>query len=63
MSRDAYATFVLQVPVLVAGALLLRDVPASGDVKFAVLAVAGVAGTFAAAHVLRQRVPLTRRII
>ena len=49
--------------MLVTGALLLRDVPASGDVKFAVLAVAGVTGTFAAAHVLRQRVPLTRRII
>jgi acyltransferase-like protein len=63
MSRDAYAAFVLQVPVLVAGALLLRDVPVTGDVKFAVLAVAGVAGTFAAAHALRRQIPLTRRII
>jgi hypothetical protein len=49
--------------VLVAGALLLRAVPASGDVKFAVLAVAGVAGTFAAAHALRRQAPLARRVI
>lgn len=63
MSRDAYAAFVLQVPVLVAGALLLRAIPVSGEVKFIVLAVAGVAGTFATAHALRQFIPLASRIV
>lgn len=63
MSRDAYAAFVLKVPMLVAGALLRRAAPVNGDVKFAILAVAGVTGTFAAAHALRTLIPLAGRII
>jgi hypothetical protein len=63
MSRDAYAAFILQAPVLVAGALLLRDLPIAGELKFVVLALAGVAGTFAAVDVLMRRVPLMRRIV
>jgi hypothetical protein len=63
MSRDAYAAFILQAPVLVAGALLLRALPVSGEVKFVLLAAAGVAGTFAAVHVLRRSAPLIDRIV
>ncbi len=62
LAGGAYGAFLLQVPVLVAGAWLLRAVPLTGDVKVVLLAVASIAGSFAAAHALR-RVALLRRIM
>jgi hypothetical protein len=61
MSRDAYAAFIIQSPVLVAGTLLLRDAPLPGELKFIILAIGSVAGSFAAAHALRS-VAAVRRL-
>lgn len=55
MADSAYGAFVVQGPVLVIGALLLLSLDLAGDVKFVILTVVGVAGSFAcgwAVHVL-----------
>ena len=62
LSSWAYGAFILQVPVLVAGALLLRPVPLTGDLKFIVLALIAIVGSFAAANLLK-RVALIRRFV
>lgn len=62
LSSGAYGAFILQVPVLVAGALLLRPVPLTGDLKFVVLALIAIVGAFAVANVLK-RVALIRRFV
>jgi glucans biosynthesis protein C len=49
MSRSAYGAFVAQGPVLVAIALAMRHLSVSGNLKFLVLAVTAVAGSFAVA--------------
>lgn len=46
LSPAAYGAFVAQGPLLVVGALVLRPLGLPGDVAFALLAVAGVAGSF-----------------
>jgi hypothetical protein len=61
MSHDAYAAFLVQHPVLVASALLLRAVPWHAEIKFAVLAPAAVAGAFAVAHQMRAHVGVIGR--
>lgn len=47
VARSAYGAFVAQGPVLVAIAVLLDPVAVPGDLKFVVLAVGGVTGSFA----------------
>lgn len=62
LAESAYGAFVAQGPVLVIGALLLTSLDVSGDLKFLMLTVVGVVGSFAcgwAAHVLGRA--LTRR--
>jgi Acyltransferase family len=46
-ARAAYGAFLAQGPVLVAGALLLERLDVPGDLKFVLLAVIGVLGSFA----------------
>jgi len=62
LSNGAYGAFILQVPVLVAGALVLRPVPLTAEVKFVVLALTAVVGSFAVANLLK-RVGLIRRFV
>lgn len=62
LSRGAYGAFILQVPVLIAGALLLRPVPLTADLKFIVLVLIAVVGSFAVANMLK-RVALIRRFV
>jgi hypothetical protein len=59
-ARSSYLAFMLQGPVLVALALALRPVGASGDVKALVVAALGVVGSFALAWVLVTRTRLGR---
>jgi len=47
LAESAYGAFVAQGPVLVFGALLLASLDLAGDVKFVILTVVGVAGSFA----------------
>jgi hypothetical protein len=54
LAASAYGAFVAQGPVLVLGALLLRPLDVSGDLKFVVLALVGVAGSFACGWSVRS---------
>ena len=60
--RAAYGAYVMQTPVLVAAALLLRPVPAPAGARLALLAPLGVAVSFAVAAAL-IRIPLLRRVL
>ncbi len=65
-SGAAYGAFVSQGPVLVALALALRPVHLAGDLKFVIVAVVGVLGSFALGalthqHLRGRRPPSTRR--
>jgi hypothetical protein len=53
LAESAYGAFVAQGPVLVLGALLLTSLELAGDVKVVLLAVLGVAGSFACGWVVR----------
>jgi hypothetical protein len=63
LSRSAYAAFILQGPVLVGLALLVRDVPVAAEVKAVVVACGGVAGSFAVGRLVVDRVPGLRRVL
>jgi len=60
MARSSYLAFMMQGPVLVALALLLRPVGMSGDAKALIVAVLGVVGSFGIAYPLVTRTPLGR---
>jgi hypothetical protein len=60
MARSSYLAFMMQGPVLVIFALLLRPVELSGDVKALVVAVLGIVGSFAVSWPLVTRTPLGR---
>ena len=60
MARSSYAAFMLQGPVLVALALLLRPVELPGDVKALLVASIGIVGSFALAWPLVTRTALRR---
>ena len=60
MARSSYAAFMLQGPVLVALALLLRPIDLSGDVKALLVATLGIVGSFALAWPLVTRTSLRR---
>jgi peptidoglycan/LPS O-acetylase OafA/YrhL len=62
LARSAYGAFILQAPVLVGLALLLRDSSLPALARFAVVAPAAIALAFAAAAVLR-RLPGVDRIL
>jgi hypothetical protein len=55
--RSAYGAFVLQAPVLIGLAIVLRPVPLPAEVKALVVGAAGVAGSFALAWLLISRIP------
>jgi hypothetical protein len=63
LSRSAYGAFMLQTVFLLAFALLLRPLPLPAEVKALVVAVAGVAASFAAAWLLIRRVPGVSRVL
>ena len=60
VARASYAAFMLQGPVLVGLALVLRSQPFSGDVKALLVAMLGVTASFALAWPLVTRTPLGR---
>lgn len=62
MARSSYLAFMLQGPVLVALALLLRPIDVSGDVKALLVASLGIVGAFGLAWPLVTRTAL-RRIV
>jgi fucose 4-O-acetylase-like acetyltransferase len=59
-ARSSYLAFMLQGPVLVALALAIRPIGATGDVKALVVAALGVVGSFALAWVLVTHTRLGR---
>ncbi len=62
LAASAYGAFILQAPVLVGLALLLRDTSLSPPARFAVVAPLGIALSFAAGALVR-RAPVARRIL
>jgi hypothetical protein len=62
-ARSAYGAFMLQGPVLLGFALLLRPVPLPAEIKALVVGTAAVAGSFALARLLIRRVRLVARIL
>ena len=62
-ARGAYGAFLLQGPVLIGLALALRPVPVPPEVKAVVVAVAGVAASFAIASFLIRRSRFLARIL
>ena len=52
LARSAYTAFLVQGPVLIGLALALRPIPVPAEVKAVVLAITGVAGSFALAQPL-----------
>ncbi|MGH3331443.1 MAG: acyltransferase family protein [Nocardioidaceae bacterium] len=61
--RSAYAAFMLQLLVLTGLAVAMRPVPVAAELKALVVAVGGVAGSFALAWLLISRVPGVGRIL
>jgi hypothetical protein len=59
-ARAAYGAFLVQGPVLIALALLLRPIAAPAEIKAPLLATFGVVGSFASAWYLVARTPLGR---
>ena len=62
LGRAAYGAYLLQLPVLLGWALLLRGLSAPAEAKFLILAPAGVATCFALSWVL-TRVPGVSRVL
>lgn len=62
-TRSAYGAFMLQGPVLLGFALLLRPVPLPAEAKALLVGAAAVAGSFALAWLLIRRVRLVARIL
>jgi hypothetical protein len=60
MARGSYLAFMLQGPVLVALAVMLRPVDLTGDVKAFLVAALGIAGSFALAWPLVTKTPVGR---
>lgn len=62
LARSTFLAYLLQAFVLVGLALLLRMMPWSGDVKGILVAVGGVAGSYALAWLSISRIPLVARL-
>jgi hypothetical protein len=52
LGRSAYAAFLVQGPMLIALAVALRQVPVPAEIKAALVAAGGIAGSFALAWLL-----------
>jgi hypothetical protein len=63
LGRSAYGAFVVQGPILIGLAVVLRPLPLPAEVKALIVAAGGVATSFALAWLLVTRVPFIRRII
>ena len=63
VSRSAYGAFLLQGIVLLGLALALRPVPFPAEIKALLVAIGGVAGSFALSWLLIRRVPGVARIL
>ncbi|MGR0218500.1 acyltransferase family protein [Agromyces sp. ZXT2-6] len=63
LGRSAYGAFLLQGFVLIALALVLRPVPLPAEAKALLVAIGGIAGSFAWAWLLVSRVPWLARIL
>ena len=63
LARSSYAAFLVQGVFLLGLAVALRPVPVVAEAKALVVAVGGVAGSFAAAWLLVSRVPALRRVL
>jgi hypothetical protein len=61
--RGAYGAFVLQTPVLIAIAVVLRPLPLPAEAKAVAVAAGGVACAFALARLLIRHVPLAGRVL
>ena len=62
LGRAAFGAYVLQAPVLLICALLVHPLPLAPEVKFLLVAPAGIAGSFALAWLL-TRLPGVRRVL
>ncbi len=63
LRRSSYAAFLVQGPVLIGLALALRPVPVPAGVKAVVVALGGVAGSFALGWLLIKRVPGLAKVL
>jgi hypothetical protein len=63
VSRSAYGAFMLQTPVLIGLAFVLRAVPLPAELKAVALAVAAVVVSFWLARLLIERVPGMHRVL
>jgi hypothetical protein len=61
--RSAYGAFLVQGPILLGAALLLRALELPAEIKAVVVASAGVAGSFGLAWVLITRAPGLSRVL
>ncbi|GAB3262883.1 acyltransferase family protein [Nocardioides dilutus] len=63
LNRAAYGAFMLQTVFLLGIAVLIRPLELPAEVKAVVVAIAAVASSFAAAHLLIHRVPGVQRLL
>jgi hypothetical protein len=63
LARSAYAAFVLQGPVLIGLALLLRPLPIGAEIKAPLVALGGLALSFGVGWLLVTRVRLIGRVL
>lgn len=63
LRRSSYAAFLVQGPVLIGLALALRPVDVPAEVKALVVAVGGVAGSFALGWLLIKHVPVLAKVL
>jgi heme/copper-type cytochrome/quinol oxidase subunit 4 len=61
--RSAYGAFILQAPVLIGIAVMLRPLPLPAEAKAVLVAGGGVMCAFALARLLIRRVPLAARVL
>ena len=63
VSRSGYGAFMVQSPVLIGLAVVLRPLPAAAEIKALIVASGGIAGSFARARLLISRIPVIARIL
>jgi hypothetical protein len=61
--RSAYGAFIVQTPVLLGIAVVLRPLPLPAEAKAAIVVVAGVVCAFALAGLLIRWLPLVARVL
>jgi glucans biosynthesis protein C len=63
LRRSSYAAFLVQGPILIGIAVALRPLEVVAEVKAAIVASGGVAGSFALAWLLIRSVPPLARVL